>query len=106
MPPLLEANPIVAHVESCVVLANLSSGFSNGTPPSTDSIQRRRSSADSTLGKSQPTRLGLSATISERTLRVHIVTHLSDVQNPAPLPSGLPWRDPDDLRLPTLQYVR
>jgi hypothetical protein len=27
MPPLLEANPIVAHLESCVVLANLSSGF-------------------------------------------------------------------------------
>jgi hypothetical protein len=32
MPPLLEANPIVAQVKSCVVLANLSSGFSKGTP--------------------------------------------------------------------------
>jgi hypothetical protein len=58
MPPLLEANPIVAHVESCVVLANLSSGFSKGTPrPATDTTQRRRSSADSTLGKGQPARL-------------------------------------------------
>jgi hypothetical protein len=42
MPPLLEANRIVAHVESCVVLANLSSGFFKGNPPSlaTDSTQR------------------------------------------------------------------
>jgi hypothetical protein len=58
MPPLLEANPIVAHVESCVVLANLSSGFSKGTLRlATDTTQRRRSSADSTLGKGQPARL-------------------------------------------------